>query len=364
MSYKTNMDLKAVEKIYWFLRWFIETDKGAVGKNIKQMQLLLDALNVSIIHLPKEINDEDRVNILIGVLTDFILGKNKKLSTKRFDLVDELVLNLKSENDFHALLFTLEHILIPSNNALNAVPTRQASDIAKSYAENLLKKRGTKGLANILVEWDSITLDISLNRERDIISNLFMEVRKKLETKLKFYEDEDRANTESGEAIPSNSDVILTALVQEFERRLGQKRKQRSGQDLEDATSFIFKFYGFSCAPGPQHFTGGIEVDNWIQDKKGWYFAFSLKRTLRERWKQTVVDTDTLTRHHIRNIIHLICKDRDLTDNKIADMGANRHLFFIADESDVLKRVEKDSVLKDFVYPMSYLIEFLKEKTS
>jgi len=59
------------------------------------------------------------------------------------------------------------------------------------------------------------------------------------------------------------------------------------------------------------HFNAGIEVDNWIKDKRGWYIGISLKRTLRERWKQTQTTESVLTSFKIKNIIHLINNDQD-----------------------------------------------------
>ncbi|MFL0801821.1 MAG: hypothetical protein K6L80_15320 [Agarilytica sp.] len=356
MEYKLRRDLNHIEKIYWFLRYFVETDKAALGKNIKKVSSIAETLGATIAST-QSLETKEKLNILFGVLTDSILDgvkEESQVQAKLFSLIADLSELLESENDYKSLIFCLNNILTPSNQALEIVPTKEATEIAKIYAKNLLDEKGTKGLGNILTQWDSITLDICLNRERDICSKLFFDIRKKLETKQEFFFKETEDN-------PTNSDVILSALGQEFERRLGQKRKQRSGQDLEDATTYIFSYYDIPCAESPSHFTAAIEVDNWIKDSKGWYIGFSLKRTLRERWKQTVVDKDTLTEFRVRHIIHLICNDGDLSDQKIGDMGAKRHLFFVPDSSSVLTRVNNDNVLSDYVKPMSQLIDFIQK---
>ncbi|MGE4267205.1 MAG: hypothetical protein AB7F25_07200 [Deferribacterales bacterium] len=332
----------------------VETDKGAFFKRKKTIIMLRDTLG-SAIKSSSEFGDADRVMILKKIIEDALLGISKK-TTKNYmkyvelsNSINELVASVQ---DIDMLIFCLDKLLIPSCEALDKVPTTEASTIAKSYASSVLKTQGTIGLANILKEWDYITLDICLNRERDIVTELFLLIKNELSnTKIfEFNADKDK-----------NDASVTTAVVQEFERRLGQMRKQRSGKDLESATDFIFNYYGIPCSGAPEHFNVGLEVDNWVKDSSGWYVGFSLKRTLRERWKQTVVDKDTLTSFRIRNIVHLILMDSDLSNNKIAEMGSKRHLFFVSDNSDVLERTKNDSVLKDYVKPFSSLIDYLMQ---
>lgn len=160
-------------------------------------------------------------------------------------------------------------------------------------------------------------------------------------------------------------DIILSAICQEYERRTGQKRKQRAGNDLESATEFIFNYFGIKTSGAPEHFTTGLEVDNWIKDKTGWYIGVSLKRTLRERWKQTyTTEIGMLDRHKIKYIIHILNNDLDLSDSKITELGSYRHLFFMSDNSAVLEKMNKHVAMGKYVFPMSKLIEKIKEFTS
>jgi hypothetical protein len=360
MNYKKRTDLTFSEKIYWYLRFFIETDKGALYKNKAKLRELCDSLGVALTS-GGSFSEEEHVEIMRNIVISVILSASKEGTQQHIKLqtlsgsLEEIMLQTE---DFTTLVFCLEKLLIPSNQALENVPTTEVSKIAMSYAKAVLDEKGPLGLANILMEWDSITLELCLNRERDIAANLFLEVRLQLEDESVFNNLQVKAPSKP-QKTPNDSDIILSAVIQEFERRLGQKRKQRSGQDLESATTFIFNYYGIKCAEKPSHFNADIEIDNWVKDKKGWYLGFSLKRTLRERWKQTVTDKDTLTEFRIRHIIHLICHDSDLTDSKIGNMGAKRHLFFVPDDSKVLMRVKNDNVLSEFVKPMSQLINYI-----
>ena len=363
MKYKNKVDLTSTEKVYWYLRYLIETDKGAFGKKIDKVSELSNSLGVAITS-GKEFCEEEHIRVLNNICRNTILSTSRegtKVYLQLLSLVEGLELLTTCLDDYKALVFCLNELMIPSNQALETVPTAEAGQLAKSYANGVLKEKGTLGLANILREWDSITLDICLNTERDIAAKLFKQVREKIEAELFFTQSQETLiNNPLTKDLPLESDILLSALMQEFERRVGQKRKQRAGQDLEDATAFIFEYYGISSADKPDHFTASIEVDNWVKDKKGWYLGFSLKRTLRERWKQTVVDKDLLTQHKIRHIIHLICHDGDLTEAKIGEMGSQRHLFFVPDNSRVIDAVKNDNVLAEFVKPMSELISFLK----
>lgn len=71
--------------------------------------------------------------------------------------------------------------------------------------------------------------------------------------------------------------AILTAFCQEFERRVGQKRKGRAGRGVENATSFILDYYDIKTSAAPEHFTTGLEIDRWVRTDEGWYIGISLR---------------------------------------------------------------------------------------
>ena len=73
------------------------------------------------------------------------------------------------------------------------------------------------------------------------------------------------------------NNAILTAFVQEFERRAAQKRKSRTGGSLEDVLTFLFEFYKFKAHPQPEHFQSDIEVDKWFKCRDGWLIGISCK---------------------------------------------------------------------------------------
>lgn len=292
--------------------------------------------------------DEIKVMTLHSILRQLV-GEGMRDGTKKYDqtleLVDELNKYLTTPTDYHVFALVIRDVLLPTNHAVQLVPTREGITFAESYAKALLDTKREQGLSNLIREWDLITEDLCLNMERDIILDLYSDVRSRFKENLS----------------DNEMDIVLTAACQEFERRVSQKRKQRAGEDLESATSFILSYFNFKSAEGPEHFNAGIEVDNWVKDRRGWYIGISLKRTLRERWKQTyTTEIGLLDRYKIKNIIHLINNDRDLSDTKMTEMGSYRHLFFVADESKVLEDFKDHEALGKYIFPMSSLIAKLK----
>jgi len=158
-----------------------------------------------------------------------------------------------------------------------------------------------------------------------------------------------------------DADIVLTAFAQEFERRVAQKRKGRAGRSLESVTAFVLDYFDIPCAPAPEHFTTGLEIDNWVADPHGWLVGISCKRTLRERWKQAyTTDMDLLNRHRIKMLWHVVTYTRDLSDAKITEMGSYKARLFLPEETELYKRVSQHPGMTEYVHPLSDFIPSLR----
>lgn len=159
-----------------------------------------------------------------------------------------------------------------------------------------------------------------------------------------------------------DDNLILMAFVQEFERRLGQKRKSRGGTSLETVTDFIFDYYDFKSTSKPNHFDQDIEVDKWFKCRDGWIVGISCKRTLRERWKQlSQADRGTLSHFKIRELWHLITFDKDLSDDKIVRLGEQGQIFYLADTSETYKRCSVHPGMKNYVRSLGNFINDIRK---
>jgi hypothetical protein len=268
---------------------------------------------------------------------------NIRVHNLLFDL-DREILNQDIMNVF---ILTCEDILVPLQQAISNIPNNDREytlNVAKAY----LDVEGRNGLADVITLWDDLGVRGCLTVERKEIVRAFATLRVLLSH-----------NNISEE----EKDIVLSAFTQEFERRAAQKRKQRAGGSLEDVTKFIFDYFNIKCAESPEHFQSDIEIDNWIKTKDGWLIGISCKRTLRERWKQvSSADSSVLSKFKIKYIYHIVTFDEDLSDDKLVLLGGLRHIFFLPDGSRRLKYASGHIGLKDYVKPISALINTIEEQ--
>ena len=329
---------------YWFSRMLINGDKYvAIGKEPK----LLDKITLKLKNIDVNSN-QDYFSLQKKVLRDIIEDRYKKTKSKTLNvhnLLSDLEREITTPEMMNVFIFTCEQILIPLQKAISNIPNNDR-EYTFSIAKTYLDDRGNNALADVISLWDDLGVKGCLNAERTEIINAFTALRILL----------------SNKNIPENEmDIILTGFTQEFERRAAQKRKGRAGGSLEDVTNFIFNYYGIKCAEAPEHFQADIEVDNWIKTKDGWLIGISCKRTLRERWKQvTSADASILSKFKIKNIYHIVTYDEDLSDEKLVLLGSLRHILFLPDASRRLKYASGHIGLKDYVKPISKLIEIIK----
>lgn len=358
-GFKTYYDLKRWEKSYIFLRVLVNKDRfGGLSDNEKKAGKVVEAI-YDTYHLQRNADRNELVAIMFRIINEILQDSKGKKSKKQFqylDLVEILRSIINDPEDFLIFAITIQELLIPTNNAVSRVPSSdEIVKFARIYGKALLDEKSKNGLSTIIRDWDVFTEALALNKERDIVVELVSKVRKELILKA------EKKNIEISDR---DLDIILTGLCQEFERRTGQKRKQRAGDDLESVTQFIFNYYGLKASSKPQHFMSGLEVDTWIKDSRGWYVGISLKRTLRERWKQTYVSIDDMNRLKIKNIIHVINNDFDLSDSKLSELIGHRHMFFLPDNSKVLLELKNHVALGNYLFPMSEFISELKKLSS
>ena len=353
---KTPPDIDNIwRNVYWFARILVNTDQHAgFGSNTKHVAVLSGALR-TVLDGPgnaKRLADGELIEVLRATLTE-TFSKFSRVNTKRHaahNLLAETLNNrIESIDDFKVLLFTCESVLIPTNALLEAVPSSDkefTNIIGKAYLET----QGEDGLATVINLWDDAGIQGSLTAERVLVVNAFRTLRTTLSNSLGVVE--------------MDSDHILSAFVQEVERRLGQKRKSRAGGSLEDVTSVILSHFKIPTTHKPQHFQADIEVDKWVKGKDGWLIGISCKRTLRERWKQvSSADASILSKFKIREFWHVTTYSNDLSEDKLVTLGAGRHVFYLPDESPAFRTYSEHIGMRDYVRPMSKFISDLKKVT-
>ena len=333
--------------VYWFSRMLINNDKYiAVGKEPKLLSTLASSLRL----VAKENKDKDTLNLQKQTLRNIIEERYKKTAS-RDNRIQRMLSDIDKEintlKDMEVFILTCENIMLPLHQAISNIPSDDKEftlNIAKSY----LDIQGEQGLATVITLWDDLGVKGCLTAERTEIVRAFTTLRVLL-TKDKTITEEDR-------------DIVLTAFTQEFERRAAQKRKKRAGGSLEDVTDFILGYYKIKRAEAPSHFQADLEVDNWVKTKDGWLIGISCKRTIRERWKNVSSSTEVYNRFKVKYIFHVVTYDEDLSDDKLTLLGEQRQIFYLPDNSRRLKYASEHVGLKNYVRPISKLINDIRKE--
>ena len=334
--------------VYWFTRNLLNTDQyGAIGKDDDLMNEILSEVT-AILFLPNSIPDNEKYTVCMDIIRRKIMT-SAKIGTKTINLRENFIVYLEQEikdsRDLIVFIFTIQYIVQPTNRAIANIPSDDVA-FCRNTAENILKSLGRKSVASILSTWDTMGVAGCLNAERLEVVTEFTQLRSNLQAFNLFPRSEFEDN------------AILTAFVQEFERRAGQKRKSRAGNSLEDVSTFLFNYYGFKSHEKPDHFQTDIEVDKWFKCSDGWSIGISCKRTLRERWKQvSSADGNALSRYKIKEIWHLLTYDKDLSDDKITMLGQQRQVFYLMDNSPRYLSAKEHIGMRDYVRPLSSLVD-------
>lgn len=334
------------KNIYWFARHLLNSDEyGTLGKS-KEKQLLETTARLEALLVQDGVTGEERLKVLKTALFNDILGLTKP-SSKVHRLANNLVTKLDgmivSPEDVAIFCITMRHIVSPINHALDAVPADDIIFCQKS-ARDILDALGETKAGLVITTWDKMGVAGCLNAERAIVVSEFerlLDNLARLDIKHTSLDD----------------NLAMTAFVQEFERRLGQKRKGRGGTSLEAAVNFLFDYYSFKSSSAPSHFDQDLEVDKWFPCKDGWSIGISCKRTLRERWKQlSQADRGTLSHFKIKELWHLITYDKDLSDDKIVRLGEQGQIFYLMDDSPTYINCANHIGMRSYVRPLSSLV--------
>jgi hypothetical protein len=318
---------------------------GGVGKS-KQQQLADLANRLEIILAQQSLSKTEKEKICRDALHETLVGlygPNSKNYPLACSLARDIVPEMRSVEDIVVFIVAIKYMVMPMNAAISLVPSNDVG-FCRATAKQILDSLGEAAVGKVLSTWDDMGIKGCLDAERNLVVSEFTKLRANLGAlDMKRSESEDN--------------IVLTAFVQEFERRLAQKRKSRAGHSLEDISTFLFSYFGFASHPKPDHFQTDIEVDKWFKCKDGWTIGISCKRTLRERWKQvSSADSHALSRYKIKEIWHLVTYDKDLSDDKLTMLGQQRQIFYLSEDSDRYKSASGHKGMKDYVRPLGQLI--------
>ncbi len=338
------------KNIYWFARYLLDTDQyGAMGKS-KEKQLLDTVSRIETIISQNGLTEDEKLRVSKKALSDSISlmsSEGTKAHNLALNLVDRLDREIKTLEDIVIFCITMKYVVSPINYALTLVPSND-KQFCENTAKNILDELGKNKVGLVISTWDELGVKGCLDAERTVVVEEFS----------KLIDNLGKLEIEHNEL---DDNLLLTAFIQEFERRLAQKRKSRGGSSLEDVDDFIFDYYGFPSSDKPKHFDQDLEIDKWFKCEDGWYIGISCKRTVRERWKQvSQADGNVLSHFKIRELWHLITYDKDITDDKIVKLGMQRQVFYLLDDSPLYQRCKNHPGMKDYVRPLSQFVDDIR----
>lgn len=329
---------------YFFARDLLNTDKyGSVGHKDSLMREIISTCEG--ILGSSHLTDSEKLQTAKQYITSEIQAgfNGPKINILVRNFTDRMENSLMSIDDLVVFIVTAKFVVLPTNEAMQRVPSSDR-EFSEKVVGSVLRALGPAGISKAISMWDDFGTNGCLSIERDEVILEFVKLRNNLQAMKYSLTELDKS-------------IVLTAFVQEFERRLGQKRKSRAGGSLEDVTGFLFRFFNIKAADAPEHFQTDIEVDKWFKCSDGWLVGISCKRTLRERWKQVSSATaGIMGTYHIKEIWHLITYDKDLSDDKIAMLGNQHQFFYLDDNSPRYEYCTKHSLLCSYVRPLSGFI--------
>jgi hypothetical protein len=231
--------------------------------------------------------------------------------------------------------------------AIDRVPKGEVMRHARNLAADELRKKGDAAIQSLFANWDQLTYTACMAEENDIAVALSSSISAEL-------------HSESWGLDQSYRDFLVVSSLQEFERRAGQKRKGRAGDDLQKAVSLIFEYLNLDYEDDPKLVTGTLEADLILKGKKGWNAVVSCKRTGRERVKQVSVSQTELYQNRITKVIWFFT-DFDQTENRVFDMGARGSIFYLPDDSEAYIRLSANPSAAQYIRPLSGIRHSINE---
>ena len=342
-----KLESSPFKNVYWFARYLMDTDQyGGIGRS-KETALLNEIAFIESILTNAQLTEDEKFKISKeSILNDInnMASTTSKVHQKHENLIRRLDEEITDLNDVIVFCIAMKYVVSPISQALMTIPSTDYEFSSKA-AKTILDTYGQKKAGLVISVWDSLGIRGCLNAERVAIVEAFTKLIDNI-SKLNIQHDDIDDN------------IVMTAFVQEFERRAGQKRKTRGGHSLESVVNFLFDYFKLKSSDRPTHFDQDIEVDKWFKCKDGWSIGISRKRTLRERWKQlSQADRGTLSHFKIKEIWHLITFDSDLSDDKIVRLGEQNHIFYLLDESPIYQRCIVHQGMKLYIRSLSNLID-------
>lgn len=340
-------------KVYWFARDLVASSYGSYATKetatLNQLSSRLERelegegfLNETDLETQKQ----QIRNTITGSVNKTYGGDISKRYRQTEDLAERILRRIEEEDDIREFQIAIDAV-VRTSEILDTAPSFGKQEIVDIVDETLQNDRGSLDPAKAYdalynVDFDGEAYQLGAQRE-PLIDYVHEEM------------EELRADPHIGEREVAR---IISGIVQEYERRAGQSRASTAGNVLETGLQHIFNQFGVPATGDPTHF-GDLEIDNMVDGPDG-SIGFSCKRTLRERFRQSLSREAEIGVDEVWFVSLLMA---DVSKEKLQDISNDGSRIYVPRDSFVWNRYSTDDNLSYTLRPANQFIEDVVEFT-
>jgi hypothetical protein len=175
---------------------------------------------------------------------------------------------------------------------------------------------------------------------------------------VEYVQDLLNSHGPGGRGVSVEDARVVSAIAQEYERRAGQSRSSTAGGVFEQALQRIFDRFSIPATGKPAHL-GDLEIDNRVTGPAG-DVGFSCKRTLRERFRQSLSREAEIDVDEVWFVALLV---GDVSADKIFNIRDNSGRLYVPRESFVWERYKNDQSLTYALRPADEFVQDVRSFT-
>lgn len=328
-------------KVYWFARDLVASRFGSYAtKETQTLRSLASSLRDSVNQLTTEELTETIQDRILGSVSKMYGGDISKRYRQTEDLVERILRRIEDREDVTEFIIAVEAV-VRTSEILDQTPRFGTSEIENIVDESLVNERGTTdpsraydALYNVDFEGEAYQLGAQRAPLIEYVGDLMEDL-------------EGQPDTDADEVAR-----IISGIIQEYERRAGQSRAATAGNVLETALQHIFDRFEIPATGTPEHF-GDLEIDN-IADGPNGKIGFSCKRTLRERFRQSLSRQSEIGVDEVWFVSLMMA---DVSREKLQDIHNDGGRLYVPRDSFVWERYSGDEGLNYALRPADEFLE-------
>ena len=340
-------------KVYWFARDLVASSYGGYAtKETKTLNQLSSQIKRefedggTLKEAELEVQKQRIRDTITGAVNKTYHGDISKRYRQTEDLAERILRRIEKEDDVREFRIAIDAV-VRTSEILDTTPSFGKREIVEIVDRTLQEGRegfdpskAYDALYNVDIDGEAY----QLGAQREPLIDYVYEEMKELRTDSHI-DDREVAR-------------IISGIVQEYERRAGQSRASTAGNVLETGLQHVFDQFGIPATGDPAHF-GDLEIDNIVDGPEG-SIGFSCKRTLRERFRQSLSRGSEIGVDEVWFVSLLMA---DVSREKLQDISNDGSRIYVPRDSFVWDQYRAVDELSYTLRPADQFIEDVVEFT-